>query len=112
MHTALIMALLSVVPTAVPAQETRASAPSRVCVVEIREAGDLDQALTTATSHCRVGDVLNLYDRTAVPLVEYEAIRVCDLRYPVRPLNEREARGLSGFTCIYAGGVRATVRAG
>lgn len=84
--------------------------PSRVCIAVLsEEASEGDGRLQRAASHCRRGDVLDFYDRTTVPVTDYNVARICDLRFPVRVTSTRGAG--ASFTCVYAGVVRETVRA-
>jgi hypothetical protein len=105
------LALLAATPTS--AQEASAQAPSRVCVVVIDETGEDHQAEVSASlAHCRRGDVLDVYDQTSLPLTEFNALRICDQRYPVKvTARHPDPRVNAAFTCIYAGAVRPTVHA-
>lgn len=105
-----LMSVLALSGAVSGVQEPR-DQPSRVCVAILEGSeGSGDSRLAAATAHCRSGDVLDFYDRSSAAITDYNVARICDLRYPVRPIN---APGVSAaFQCIYNGTIRSTVRAG
>ena len=94
----------------ITAVQPEATSEGRVCVAVLEASGlEGDERLRSATRHCRQGDVLDFYDRTHPAISDYNAARLCDLRYPVR--HHTMAGVNAAFVCIYNGRVRATVRA-